>query len=429
VAVGSGRVSLPVRSVWLVFAKGVQMGGGFLFWIVAARSASVPDVGLAVATVSAVMLCTQLGILGVGSAAIIALGGGRPVRQVLDSSFSVVVAGSLVGGAGYLAVARLGGSPAAGSGAVYLLLFLVAAAAGTCVICLDQISIALHHTEGATLRYGVGSVLSLTAVSVLALAPGRADPLELVAAWTLGAVGSVLVGLFQLRRWAGYRFRPSLSARPAWLLVRTGVPNQLLTLTERLSPVLVPLILAHVVSPTQAAYWYPAWMMVWAAFTAPISVGMVQFADIVRRPEDTARIVWVGLKWSLLLGGALCAVLVAGAEPLLGLLGGAYADASAGALRVLTLGLVPFVVLQAYNAYCRATARTREATLVGLCLLTAVSAGTATMGERGPLAVAVVWVAATTLASVFAGTRLLAVVRSSNVGAHSRSRSGGRDRG
>ena len=212
------------------------MGVGFLFWIVAARSASVPDVGLAVATVSAVMLCTQLGILGVGSAAIIALGRGRPVRQVLDSSFTVVVAASLLGGAGYLAVTSAGGSPAAATGLLFVLLFLVAAAAGTCVICLDQVSIALHHTEGAALRYALGSTLALAAVPALALAPGRADPFELVAAWTLSSVVVVAVGVVQLRRWVGYRYRPSLSRRPAWMLVRTGVPNQLLTLTERLSP-------------------------------------------------------------------------------------------------------------------------------------------------------------------------------------------------
>ena len=411
-------LSLPARSVWLVCAKGVQMGGGFLFWIVAARSASVPDVGLAVATVSAVMLCTQLGILGVGSAAIIALGGGRPVRQVLDSSFTVVVAASLLGGAGYLAVTGATGSAAAATGLLYVLLFLVAAAAGTCVICLDQVSIALHHTEGAALRYALGSTLALGAVAALALAPGRADPFELVAAWTLGSVVAVAVGAVQLRRWSGYGFRPSLRRRPAWQLVRTGVPNQMLTLTERLSPVLVPLILAHVVSPTQAAYWYPAWMMVWAAFTAPISVGMVQFADIVRRPQDAGRIVLIGLKWSLLLGGALCLVLVVAAGPLLGLLGGRYADASTGALRVLTLGLAPFVVLQAYNAYCRATARTREATVLGLLLLVVVSVGTAIVGSQGPLAVAVVWVTATALASVFAGTRLLSVLQRSEEAAH-----------
>lgn len=415
---GGARLSLPARSVWLVCAKGVQMGGGFLFWIVAARSASVPDVGLAVATVSAVMLCTQLGILGVGSAAIIALGGGRPVRQVLDSSFTVVVAASLLCGAGYLVFSHVGDSPAAATGVLFVLLFLVAASAGTCVICLDQVSIALHHTEGAALRYALGSIVALCAVGGLALAPGRADPFELVAAWTLGSVVAVAVGVVQLRRWVGYRFRPSLSRRPAWMLVRTGVPNQMLTLTERLSPVLVPLILAHVVSPTQAAYWYPAWMMVWAAFTAPISVGMVQFADIVRHPQDAGRIVLVGLKWSLLLGGGLCLVLVVAAGPLLGLLGGVYADASTGALRVLTLGLAPFVVLQAYNAYCRATARTREATVLGLLLLVVVSVGTAVVGSHGPLAVAVVWVSATALASVFAGTRLLSVLHRSEEAVH-----------
>ena len=95
---------------------------------------------------------------------------------MLDSSFTVVVAASLLCGAGYLVFSHVGDSPAAATGVLFVLLFLVAASAGTCVICLDQVSIALHHTEGAALRYALGSIVALCAVGGLALAPGRADP-------------------------------------------------------------------------------------------------------------------------------------------------------------------------------------------------------------------------------------------------------------
>jgi O-antigen/teichoic acid export membrane protein len=402
----AARRSLLLRSVWLLAAKGFQMGAGFLFWVVAARTASVVDVGVAAAAVSAILLCTQLGLLGTGSAVVVALGRGQPRKPTLDTAFTVVVTASLAMGVGYLAVTSLLGGEAAGAlTAGFVALFLTAAVVGTVMICLDQVSIAVHHTEGAVTRYGVGGVTALAAVATLAVAT-RPTATGLVAAWSLASLAAVAVGAFQLRRWVGYSFRPSV--RPALVrrIVRVGFANHLLTLTERLPPMLVPLILAHAVSPEMTAYWYPAWMMVWVAFTAPISVGLVQFSDIVRQPHRARQLVSRGMLWSILLGGVLCLGLGVAADLLLSLLGPEYADASVTALRLLTLGLLPFIVIQAYNAHCRATGATGEATVLGTLTLAGVCAGTALWGQHGTWAVAVVWVVVTSVSAVGAGTRL-----------------------
>jgi len=151
--------------------------------------------------------------------------------------------------------------------------------------------------------------------------------------------------------------------------------------------------------------------MAWAAFTAPISVGMVQFADMVREPGRSREIVRSGVVWSLALGGSLCLVLVIGANVLLSLLGSEYADASATALRILVVGLLPFVVLQAYNAQCRAGNRTGEATVLGLLVLVSVTVGAALLADRGATAIAVLWVGCTSVAAVWAGVRLRMLLR------------------
>ena len=66
------------------------MGTGYLFWLVAARTATVHEVGVAAAAVSAVMLCTQLGLLGSGAASIVMLGRDRaPVAEILGSALAV----------------------------------------------------------------------------------------------------------------------------------------------------------------------------------------------------------------------------------------------------------------------------------------------------------------------------------------------------
>src|SRR5687768_8102130 len=69
---GSGtRVlgQLP-NSLALIAAKVVSMGLGFAFWLLAARTFAPEAVGLAAGAVAGMMLCTQLALLGIGSAVI-----------------------------------------------------------------------------------------------------------------------------------------------------------------------------------------------------------------------------------------------------------------------------------------------------------------------------------------------------------------------
>jgi O-antigen/teichoic acid export membrane protein len=346
------------------------------------------------------------------------LGRGEPPRQTLDTAFTLVTVAATVTAGGYLAISSLSGSealPGTDRG-VFAVLFLASALFGTVLICQDQVSIALHHTEGAATRYAVGGALTLAVVLAVAnLLP--LSPTGLVACWSVGSAAAVLVGVVQLHRWARYHYRPSLHLGRLRRMTRIGVSNQMLTLTERLPPALIPVVLAHFASPTATAYWYPAWMMAWAAFTAPISVGMVQFADLVRAPERAREIVRSGVVWSLVLGGALCLVLVVGADVFLSLLGKGYAEASVTALRVLVIGLVPFVVIQAYNAQCRALSRTREATVLGMLVMAAVCVGTAVLAGRGTTAVAVLWVGCTGAAALWAGYRLRVLLRRSSISA------------
>ena len=89
VVVGGSNVrhSAVRSSLGLVVAKAAQTGAGFAFWVVAARATSDREVGLTMAAVSAVMICTQLAVLGAGSAVIVSVGRGEPPARVLDAAF------------------------------------------------------------------------------------------------------------------------------------------------------------------------------------------------------------------------------------------------------------------------------------------------------------------------------------------------------
>jgi O-antigen/teichoic acid export membrane protein len=415
-----------------VLGKAAQMGGGFLFWVVAARSAAVSDVGLAVATVSAVLLGTQLALLGVGSAVITQLPWEADRgRGLLDTAFSVVLITGAVVGLGYLVItARFSadlGDVLANPG--YAVLFVVATVFGTVMICLDQVSVAIRKAYQQATRYAVTGVLSVGLVLLAGVVVGHVDAAQLFACWAVGSVLACTMGAVQLSRSIGYRFRPARDLRRARRLLGVGVPNQLLTLTERLPPLIVPVLVADLIAPEVAAYWYPVWMTAWGIYVAPIMVGLVQFADIVRRPENIRSTAAIALRWSLIIGGPLAVAVAVVAEPLLNLLGAAYADASVTALRVLLLGLLPYALIQSYNSVCRALGRLREAVVIGMVGAVAACAATVVAGLDGEVTrMAIAWVGVQCLVACWAAARLWMLAargRSYPDAAHATSGAGG----
>ena len=295
----------PVRhsalrsSLGLVAGKAAQTGAGFAFWIVAARATSDREVGLTTAAVSAVMICTQLAVLGAGSAVIVAVGRGEQPARVLDAAFAIVGVAGTVLALGYLALQSAVAPDTASVSVLFWLTFLVAAVTGTLVIVLDQALVALGRGASATSRYVLGGAVSLGAAAAVALWAHGAPDDVLLACWTLGSAVACIVGAVQLRKLVGYRPRPSLRLARGRSLLALGFPNQLLTLTERTPGLVLPLLLAHTVAPEAAAYWYPAWMMAWAAYPAPTLMGIVQFSEGVRDADRLVPTTWASLRWSL----------------------------------------------------------------------------------------------------------------------------------
>jgi O-antigen/teichoic acid export membrane protein len=405
------RHSALRSSLGLILAKAAQTGSGFAFWIVAAHAAAEREVGLTTAAVSAVLICAQLAVLGAGSAVIVSVGRGEPPARVLDAAFGIVAVASTVLALGYLVLELTVAPETASVSVLFWLMFLLAAVTGTMGTVLDQALVALGRGASATLRYTVGGVVSLAAVAVVAWQAHPAPVDMLMACWTLGTAVTGIIGAVQLRRLVGYRPRPTLRPAHGRSVLMLGIPNQLLTLSERAPGLLLPLLLAHMVAPEAAAYWYPAWMMAWAAYTAPMLMGIVQFSEGVREPDRLVATTWATLRWSLAVGGLAAVVLVIFARPLLHLLGEQYADASAGALRLLAAGVVAYAVLQAYNAVCRARGRYVEAISVGVTLAVALCTAALWAADRGSSAMALAWLVVLSTGAAAVGLRLLAVLR------------------
>ena len=419
--------SMTGNAFGMVAGRVAAMGLGFVFWMFAAHAASQGDVGLAAAVVSAMMLCTQFAQLGLGSAVITLL----PTRSgapgaLLDVTLTMTAVGSAVVGAAFLVVARAW-LPELGQVAtvpVWTAAFIALCVFGTLGVVLDQVNVGLRRGVLVIHRTVVFGVVALVPVLVVLVAGWGMSAFQLALCWVAAGAGATFVGVHQLRGsvplvtaadlvadLAGparrYRFRPRLERGLSRQLLTVGLANHLLTLCERAPGLVLPIVVTEILSPEATAVWYIVWMSAWVVFTAPISMGIAQFAESARRPERARSTTAAAIKASLIYAGGGAAVLAILAPAVLHLLGPDYAQAGVLPLRLLLIGVVPLAVVSAYYAYCRASRRFVEVLVVGTFAGTASIVIPAVAGTQyGLSGMAVAWVTVQMLTAICSGARL-----------------------
>lgn len=408
---------MVMNAISVIGGKVATLGLGFLFWLLAARTFTQAEVGLAAGAVSAMMLCTQLSALGVGSALITRYPEHiRQPRQLLNNAFTITSAAALVVAGGALVLASLSLHQLAilSHSVAFATFFLLACLTGTLGIVLDQASIALRRGDQVLLRglaFGAVTVASLGAIAWWTSARGA---MFIFLPWVVAGIAACLVGAWQLHRaLAGYGYRPMMSRETSRDLIAVGLPNWALTMTERAPGLLLPVVVTEVLSPTDNAVWYAAWMMAWVLFVIPVSVGLTLFAEATHRPDKLRRAVTLGLGCALAIGVVGGLAIAALAPYLLSLLGKSYAAAGTEPLRILLLSVVPLAFTQAYFAICRSRRRLGEAIVVGVVsAVVAVLAATLGGATNGLNGIALAWTITQTATGLVSLHRIRAMWRS-----------------
>lgn len=398
---GTTAAPLPasVNSIALIAAKFGAMGLGGVFWLVAARVASPREVGLAAGAVSAMMLCTQVAILGFGSAVIIHLKSNQGRLAVLLNSaltLVVVVSGALSAGFVVVAGVLLGQLDIVAHSPAFAVLFVTAAVCGTLGILLDQTNTALRRGDQALVRNVAFGATTLLGLVVVALTARDVSAQEVFVPWAAAGLLATAVGIRQLRRSVqDYRPRASIDGPLSRRLVRSALPNYVLSLADRVPALVLPIVVTELLSPADNATWYGVWMMAFIVYTIPVQIGLTVFSEIARDPAAEAQAVRRGVRTSLGFALPLAVVVAVAAEPLLSLLGAHYVSGGVTPLRILVAGCLPLTFVQAYFASARARGRLREAiavAVVSAVLSVGAAAGAAVVS--GLTAMALAWVGA-----------------------------------
>ncbi|MST32060.1 hypothetical protein GHK86_04880 [Acidimicrobiaceae bacterium USS-CC1] len=262
---------------------------GFAFWNVAARAFTPSDVGIASALIAGSQLVADVAILGLGTLMIAKLAEGRAgAGELLLTGTVVTVVTGLLGGVIAEVVLTTSGSRLADGlhGWAMRAVFASLASLTTAASLWDNASVGLLRGR---IQLARNSVFAAAKLAVLALLVTRLPALQpggggLLVAWEVGMVVSLVPaarGLWAATPIRGSRVRVGSLLRDRRLVFQ----HHWLNLSVHAPYMLLPMIVATVVSPRANAGFYTAELLVGFVAIIPSFVSTTLFA---LKPGDRA---------------------------------------------------------------------------------------------------------------------------------------------
>ncbi|MCU0490150.1 MAG: hypothetical protein MUD01_00980 [Chloroflexaceae bacterium] len=357
--------AMLTNAVALVGTTGVNAVLGLVYWWVGAQYFPAAEVGIASASISAMMLLGTGAMLGMGTLLISQLATADGKRGDLVASALLVAASSgLLLGVGFAVLAPWLSSElrVLGSGMGTVLLFGLGVSLTAVVLVLDQILIGVLW---GGVQFSRNLLFAGSKLLVLALLPWVASSgsgLAIYATWLVGNYLSLmLVG------WVAARRTGRLAGWPRWPtlkgLLRGGLAHHTLNLALQTPGLALPVLVAVVLSAEAAGRFYIAWMLASYVFVIPFALAMVLFAVGSADRAVLAEKLRLSVGLSCGIGLAAWASLALLAGPLLGLFGAGYASEATGVLQLLGLAVVAIAIKDHYVAIHRVEGRVTAATL------------------------------------------------------------------
>jgi O-antigen/teichoic acid export membrane protein len=344
---------------------------GFFYWLLAARRFSPEAVGIASASISAMMLLSTAGVLGFGTLLIGELPQqpGREKTLITTALITVGITGAVLGilfalGAPWLSP----GLRALSESFANISLFSFG-------VCLTAIALVLDQAMIGLLRGGLqfwrNIIMAVAKLGILLIASfylSTRSGLIIYGAWVAG----ILISLVVIGSWVILRNRRIREYFPQWGLLRQlgrpAISHHALNLSLQVTGLILPLLVTTILSVSMNAYFYTAWMIANLAFVGPAALTTVLYAVVAADKDELIQKIRLTLKLSLWVGLLTSGVLIVGSSLLLNFFGTAYAQEAAWCLRILGLGVFPLIIRTHYVAIYRIFDRiVSAAKIMALC--------------------------------------------------------------
>lgn len=371
----------------LVLATVISNGTGFVFWWIAARQFPEAAVGLAGATVSAMLLLSQASVLGLGTT----LAGvlhrePRAVALAVSALLAAAGTGALLG-LGFAALAPVLSSEfapiAAGTAGI---LFAVGVSVTALVTVLDQVLEASFRARHHLLRiaiFGFGR-LGLLMLAAALVVP---DGLVIFGAWVLGTIVSLLVVGLLPHHVGRVREILPLPWRQLGTMTFAALSHHVLNLSRGSSVSVLPVLVTALISGEANAFFYVALLL--ANFLSVVCTAATFTLYVVGARSPA--MLWHQIRFTLGLTGLVAIigtlVLALFGRQILGAFGPTYAGLAYPTMIVLAASTIPLVIKDHWIAIQRIRNTVGRASTIGVVTLAlelaAAAAGAVVAGVLG----------------------------------------------
>lgn len=370
--------SLMRNSLYIMCTTVVTSLLGYVYWIVAARTYSHHDVGLASALIGAMTLVSNLASFGMGPALIQTLpqrASGRPWSTTLNAGLAVTILAGLVAGALISVVLPLLSPQFAvvHQSSAYTLAFTAGVPLWTVSLLLDYVFVAERAAGKMLGRNTIFAVLKIPLLG-LPLAATHIGALGIVVSWVVAtlvaAAGAVLWFIPRLGR--GYVLAVRGIVGQVRSMARSLVGHHIINIGGQAPMYLLPTFVVMRLSAADNSYFYITWMLGSLFFIVSPAVAASLFAEGSHASGDVLR----KARTSMLIIGALLvpamAVFWLGGAYIMAVFGPSYPRHGTLLLALLIISAVPDAITNVYVSVLRVQRRLRYASLlnVGMAALT-----------------------------------------------------------
>jgi O-antigen/teichoic acid export membrane protein len=330
----------------LVGSHGASAVLGLVFWTLAARALTPEQVGVGAALVAAMTLLSTLGVLGIGTLLLerFKVVSVTDRRALLSTGFGIAGMGGALVAAGWLGLSapvHLSGVLGDLSLSSALLLVVTTGIAATCSV-FDQAVIGMGVSSLQLRRNLLATIVRIAVLSGAIGLNFRSGQVILVS-WTVGLIGSLLATPL------GRHLPPHarVTIRQRWHFARNhwavAMGHHSLTLAMSSSSLMLPVVVASLMSATQTAYYSQACRLAetLVALLYLLTLALFATAESVegfRRKAPRTLLMGMVLALSFILAGALF-----GRVPLL-MFGTSYAQESWPLLVIILAGAPGLVI-------------------------------------------------------------------------------------
>ncbi len=390
----------------LVATTGVTSVLGFAYWWVAARRFPPEAIGIASASISAMMLLGSLCALGLGTLLITELPR-QPGQEASLISTALIIVGAVGGGVGVLFAlvapyASVQFQPLRAS-VLDIVIFAIGVSQTAITLVLDQALIGLLRGGVQLWRNTLFAIAKLAGLFVVGLWLSREEGVAIYATWAIGGVLSLVVlAIPTVFKKSG----PRRNYLPQWgLLKKLGLPalqHHLLNLALQAPTLTLPVLVTALLSATMNAWFYVSWMMVNFVFLIPSALTTVLHAMNSAQPSTLAQKARSTISIALMTSVVANCLLLFDTKQVLGLFGNNYAEQAAWSMRILVLAAFPLIIKTHYISICRIQDRIAQA-MVSMVPGGLLELGAAVVGAHfgGLSGLSLGWTAAIYIESLF----------------------------